>query len=159
MLGISEDRVLQHIKAARLPARKVNGRYMIRKESVEHFRHHPPGRMRTRAPEWRTYHARSRLLTMDIRVPLRPGRHEALDQRLAAIRQAQRHTFPGVMARYVLKDAEDSHTLRIWLIWKDTEITDQTALHQHLSSFQAELADVLDWEHAETTIREGIIYT
>ena len=159
MLGISEDRVLQHIKAKRLPGRKVYGRYMIPRESVEQFKQHPPGRSRTRAPLWRVYNLRSKLLSLDIEVQVLPGQEERLLEKLKAIQAGNRHTFPGAMARYIFKESASVSTVSIWLIWKDTEMPDEVKREEELTAFKAELADVLDWETASQHTKEGIIYT
>ncbi len=49
--------------------------------------------------------------------------------------------------------------MSIWLIWKDTEMPDEAIRERNLDTFKAELADMLDWETAEFSIKEGIIYT
>ncbi len=36
---------------------------------------------------------------------------------------------------------------------------DEAAREQALAAFKAELADVLDWETAQISTKEGIIYT
>ena len=159
MLGVSEDRVLQHIKAKRLPGRMVLGRYMIPLEAVEQFKLNPPGRLRTRAPAWRVYHARSKLLGMDIQVQVRPGQQERLLEKLSAVQEENRHTFPGTVARYILKDGPSFTTVSIWLIWKDTEMADEVTREQDFAAFRAEFADVLQWETAHTSLQEGVIYT
>jgi excisionase family DNA binding protein len=159
MLGISEDRVLQHIKAKRLPGRMVLGRYMIPLEAVEQFKLNPPGRLRTKAPAWRVYHARSKLLGMDIQVQVRPGQQERLLEKLSVIQEENRHTFPGTVARYILKDSPSFTTLSIWLVWKDTEMPDEATRERDFVAFKAELADALDWETVKISTNEGIIYT
>lgn len=159
MLGISEDRVLQHIKAKRLPGRKVFGRYMIPLESVEQFKQNPPGRFRTKAPVWRVYNIRSKLLSLDIEVKVLPGREERLLEKLRAIEEENRHMFPGTMARYILRESASFSTVSIWLIWRDTEMPDEVKLEEELAAFKAELTDVLDWETALQYTKEGIIYT
>ncbi len=159
MLGISEDRVLQHIKAKRLPGRKVYGRYMIPQESVEQFKQNPPGRSRTRAPLWRVYNIRSKLLSLDIEVQVLPGQEERLIEKLRAIQEGNRHIFPGTMARYIFKERASFSIVSIWLIWKDTEMPNEAKREEELTAFKAELADVLDWETAVQHTKEGIIYT
>lgn len=120
MLGISEDRVLQHIKAKRIPGRKVFGRYMIPQESVEQFKQNPPGRSRTKAPLWRVYNIRSKLLSLDIEVQVLPDQERRLLEKLRAIQEGNRHIFPGTLARYIFKESASFSTVSIWLIWKDT---------------------------------------
>src|SRR3989442_2128329 len=159
MLSISEDRVLQHIKAKRLPGRKVLGRYMIPLEAVEQFKQNPPGRVRTKAPDWRVYNIRSKLLSLAIEVQVLPGQEQRLLEKLQAIQQGSRHTFPGTMARYILRERASCSSVSIWLIWKDTEMPDEETRGEELAAFKAELADVLDWGTALQSTKEGIIYT
>jgi hypothetical protein len=45
------------------------------------------------------------------------------------------------------------------LIWKDTEMPDETARQHDLEALQEELADVLDWQTADSTIYETLMYT
>jgi excisionase family DNA binding protein len=159
MLGISEDRVLQHIKAKRLPARKIFGRYMIPQESVEQFTQNPPGRSRTKAPLWRIYNIRSKLLGLNIEVQVLPDQEQRLLEKLRAIQEGNRHNFQGTMARYIFKESASFSKVSIWLIWKDTEMPDEAKREEELTAFKAELADVLDWETAVQHTKEGIIYT
>jgi len=159
MLGLSEDRVLQHIKTKRLPGRKVFGRYMIPVEAVEQFTRNPPGRLRTKSPAWRVYNVRSTLLSVEIEVRVREDQQERLIEKLKAVQEGNRHTFSGTMARYILKDTSSFTSVSIWLIWKDTEMPDAATRERELSAFKTELDEVLDWETAEMTSKEGIIYT
>lgn len=159
MLGVSEDRILQHIKAKRLPGRKVLGRYMIPLEAVERFKQNPPGRLRTKATAWRVYNSRSRLLSLAIEVQVIPGQEGRLLEKLRTIQEENRHNFPGTLARYVLKEGAAFSSVSIWLIWKDTEMPGEAVLEEELSAFKAELADVLDWETISQHAKEGIIYT
>jgi hypothetical protein len=61
--------------------------------------------------------------------------------------------------RYIFKDDIAPSEMSIWLIWKDTERLDHATRDQELTAFQAELADVLNWETAQIRTKEGIIYT
>jgi excisionase family DNA binding protein len=159
MLGISDDRVLQHIKAKRLPGKKVLGRYMIPREAIEQFKQNPPGRVRTKAPNWRVYNIRSRLVSLAIEVQVLPGQEERMLEKLQSIQRGNRHTFPGSMARYILKESTSFSSLSIWLIWKDIEMPDEVTRGEELAALKAELADVLDWGTASQSTKEGIIYT
>ncbi len=44
-------------------------------------------------------------------------------------------------------------------MWKDTEMPDEATRERYLAMFQEELADVLDWDTARMSTKEGIIYT
>jgi hypothetical protein len=132
---------------------------MIPIHAVEEFKHNPPGRVRKHPPDWRVYNSRSKLLRTDIRVQVRDGQQAKLMQKLRAIYKGKRHLFTGTIQRYVLKDAAHPANIEISLVWKDTEMPDEATRQQELEAFKAELADVLDWETAECSTKEGIIYT
>ncbi len=68
----------------------------------------------------------------------------------------QRHTFPGTIQRYILKDDASPAKVSIWLVWKDTEMPDEATRERDLKAFQAELADVPDWATAKISTKEGI---
>jgi excisionase family DNA binding protein len=159
VLGVSYYTVYEYIREKRLVAEMVGGIYMIPKKAVQEFKAKPTGRTRTRPPLWRKYRAGARVRGMDIRVRISAGQQKRLIERLNTILEAQRHLFPGTMQRYVFEeDTEPKHVI-ISLIWKDTEMPDESAIQQELKSLQAELADVLDWDTAQYTTKQAIIHT
>lgn len=159
ILGISKQRVYQYIEEKRLPAFRAGNVILLRRENVEQFKPNITGRPRKREPQWRVYRGGSTVLGMDIRVQVRPDQLEHLLEKLRAMYQGQRHTFPGTIQRYVFKEESLPTVISIWLIWKDTEMPSEAIRGRNLDAFKAELADVLDWETAEISIKEGIIYT
>jgi excisionase family DNA binding protein len=159
MLGISKHRLYQYVKAKRLHVVRVGKAFMVPLEEIEQFKLNPPGRVRTKAPDWRVYNIRSKLLLLDIEVQVLPGQQERLLEKLRAIQEGNRHIFPGTMARYVLKEDTSFTSVSIWLVWKDTEMPDEVIREEELTAFKAELADVLDWQTASQSTKEGIIYT
>jgi excisionase family DNA binding protein len=159
VLGVSYYTVYEYIREKRLVAEMVGGIYMIPKKAVQEFKAKPTGRTRTRPPLWRKYRAGARVRGMDIRVRISAGQQNRLIERLNTILEAQRHLFPGTMQRYVFEeDTEPKHVI-ISLIWKDTEMLDESAIQQELKPLQAELADVLDWDTAQYTTKQAIIHT
>ena len=159
VLGVSYYTVYEYIKEKRLVAEMVGGIYMIPKKAVQEFKAKPTGRTRTRPPLWRKYRAGARVRGMDIRVRISAGQQNRLIERLNTILEAQRHLFPGTMQRYVFEeDTEPKHVV-ISLIWKDTEMPDESAIQQELKPLQAELEDVLDWDTAQFTTKQAIIHT
>ena len=132
---------------------------MIPLDELEHFKLNAPGRVRTKATDWRVYNCRSKLLGIDIHVQVLPGQQGRLIEKLKAIYRKQQHMFPGTIQRSIFKDDISLSEMSIWLIWKDTEMLDNAARDQELTAFKAELADVLDWETAQIRTKEGIIYT
>jgi excisionase family DNA binding protein len=159
MLGITDKRVYRYIEIGRLPAYKASGVFLLSEEDVKQFKLNPPGRLRTNPPRWRTYSSRSKVLATEMQVPVRTGKQEELLHKLAAIQGANRHTFPGTIARYLIKGDEALTCVHIVLLWKDTDMPDETTRQHDLEALQDELADVLDWETAHTTTNETLLYT
>src|SRR5947207_2633950 len=142
LLGISDKRVYQYVMAGRLPAQRVGHILILPVEEVKRFKLGPSGRTRTKAPSWRTYRSRGTLLATEIRVQVRSGQQSKLVEKLKALQKADRHTFPGTVARYVIKGGEALAEIHLVLLWKDTEMpTDETRL-QDLAALKDELADV-----------------
>jgi len=159
ILGISKQRVYQYIEEQRLPAYRAGNVILLRKEAVQQFKPNITGRPRKKEPAWRVYRGGSTVLGTDIQVQIRPGKQGQLVEKLKAMYKGQRHTFPGTIQRYVFKDDISPAAISILLIWKDTEMPEKEERERNLAAFQAELADVLDWETAQITTKEGIIYT
>jgi excisionase family DNA binding protein len=159
LLGVSNHRLYQYVKAGRLPVVRVGKAFMLRIEDVEGFKPYPSGRMRTKGASWREYKSRSTMLAMDIHVPVRHGQQALLVEKLRAIRKTDQHTFSGTVARYVIKGNESFTTLHIMLIWKDIEMPSEAIRQEDLSAFQEDLNDVLDWGKAEYSMNEMIIHT
>jgi len=159
LLGVSDKRVYQYIRAGRLPAQRVGHILILPIEAVRQFKPSPSGRVRKKAPSWRTYRSRGTVLVTDIRVPVRAGQQTALVKKLRTIQKLDELTFPGTVARYVVKSDESLTALQILLIWKSTEMPDEAARKHDLALFQEQLADVLEWERAQYTTNEAIIHT
>jgi len=158
MLGITDKRVYRYIEIGRLPAYKASGVFLLSEEDVKQFKLNPPGPLRTNPPPWLSYSSRSKVLTTEIQVPVRQGKQEKLLHKLAAIQDANRHTFPGTIARYLMKGDEALTCVHIMLLWKDTDMPDETKRQHDLEALQDELADVLDWENAHATTNETLLY-
>jgi excisionase family DNA binding protein len=159
ILGISKQRVYQYIEEQRLPAFRAGNVILLKREAVQQFKPNITGRPRKKEPAWRVYRGGSTVLGTDIQVQIRPGKQNQLVEKLKAIYKGQRHTFPGTIQRYVFKDDVSPAVVTILLIWKDTEMPEEEAREKNLVAFKAELADVLDWETAQISTKEGIIYT
>jgi excisionase family DNA binding protein len=158
-LGVSYYTVYEYIREKRLVAEMVGGIYMIPKKAVQEFKAKPTGRTRTRPPLWRKYRAGAKVRSLDIRVQIRTGQQEYFIKKLNNILEGQRYLFPGTMQRYVFEEETEPRHVVISLIWKDTEMQDETVIQQELKPLQAELADVLDWNTVQYTTKQAIIHT
>jgi excisionase family DNA binding protein len=159
MLGVSDKRVYQYVRAGRLPAQRIGHILILPIEEVKQFKPSPTGRVRTKAPSWRTYRSRGTLLITDIQVQVRLGQQTRLIEKLKAFQKLDLHTFPGTIARYIAKGDADLKAVQILLIWKTTEMPDETTRKRDFVMFQEEMADVLDWETAQINTNEVIIQT
>ncbi len=159
ILGITDKRVYRYIDLGRLPAYKSGGVFLLAEEDVRQFKLNPPGRVRTVPPRWRVYNIRSKVLATEIQVPVRAGQQGRLVEKLVAIQQANRHTFPGTIARYIIRGDPALTSVHFFLVWKDTEMPDKPARERSLKAFQDELADVLEWERAQYSTNEALMHT
>jgi excisionase family DNA binding protein len=159
MLGITDKRVYRYIEIGRLPAFKASGVFLLAEEDVKQFKLNPPGRIRTSPPRWRVYSSRSKVLATEIQVHVREGKQAELLEKVNAIQKANRHTFPGTIARYLIKGDEALSSVHFVLIWKDTEMPDETTRQHDLKALQEELAEVIDWETALYSTNETLLYT
>ncbi len=159
MLGITDKRVYRSIDLGRLPAFKSGGVFLLPQEEVKHFKLNPPGRIRRDPPPWRMYHTRSKVFATSVHVQVRTGQQHQLIEKLDAIQKASRHTFPGMIARYAMKADKECTNMHFFLVWKDTEMPDEQVRLAHLTAFKEELADVLDWETAQYSTNESLLYT
>ena len=103
-LELTEKRVLQYIKAERLPAHKVRGRYMILIKDFDEFHSKPHGRVRTKPTAWRTYRAGAMVYMLYIEVQANADNGPVLQKKLQSISQEQKYLFPGTMQRFVTTD-------------------------------------------------------
>jgi excisionase family DNA binding protein len=159
ILGITDKRVYRYIDLGRLPAYKSGGVFLLAEEDVRQFKLNPPGRVRTVPPRWRVYNPRSKVLATEIQVPVCAGQRDRLVEKLEAVQQANRHTFPGTIARYIIRGDPDLTTVHFFLVWKDTEMPDEPARERSLKALQDELADVLEWERAQYHTNEALMHT
>ena len=159
ILGVSDKRVYQYVRAGRLSAQRIGPILILSEEEVRHFKPSPSGRLRTKAPPWRTYRSHGEIVVTDISVRVRDGQQELLRQCLRTIQETEQHAFAGTIARYVVKGDETLASIRILLIWKSTEMPDEVTRQQALAAFQQALDDVVDWKTAHTTMNECLIHT
>lgn len=155
IIGCSDKRVYQFVTSGRLPARRIGHMLVLPIEEVQRFHPGPSGRTRAKAPPWRVYRSGGKLFVTTIQVHIRAGMREKLLAKLAAIKP-ETHTFTGNIARYIVESGE---TVQIMLIWKNTEMPDDSTRQQDLRLFQRAFADVLDWETANYSFDDVLLHT
>ena len=159
MLGITQNRVYEHIHAYRLPAIQRGKQYYILIQDVKKFEAHPTGRKRTKPTLWRAYQGDVKVPATRISVQVRAGQQKRLREKLQAICKDNRHLFPGTIARFVLPEDEQLGSIDIFLYWKSSDMPDKATRQNELHAFQAELEDVLDWKTAQERSTEALLYT
>src|SRR5260370_9676218 len=159
LLGVSDKRVYQYVRAGRLPAQRIGHILTLPLEEVKRFKPSPSGRVRTKAPSWRAFRSRGTLFVTDIHVPVRRDQQATLLKKLKTIQKFDRHTFPGTVARYVVRSDAALTTLHILLIWKSTEMPNEATRKHDLALFQQELQDFLESEKAYYSTNKAIIHT
>lgn len=153
MLGISVKRVYQYIEAGRLPAIQIGRAYLLTEEEIAKFKPNPTGRVRERAPSWYEYRSSGMLYTTEIIVAVRPEMQQTLLERLRVMREEDHHALTGTVARYIVKGDEQLSSVSIILVWKNTELPDEATRETELNAFKDALADVLDWDTAQFTLK------
>jgi excisionase family DNA binding protein len=159
MLGVSDKRVYQYVRTGRLSAQRVGHILILPTEEINKFKPSPSGRVRTKAPSWRSYRSRGTLLVTNIHVQVRSDQQTKLVEKLKSIQKADRFTFPGTVARYLVKGDTALTTIQIVLVWKTTEMPDEATRKHDWEAFQDELNDMLDWKTAQYSMNEALIHT
>ncbi len=159
IINVSRTRMYEFVDEGRFPLHKAGSTYLIALADLENFRPNPTGRLRKSPPKWRAYRGGGKLFATEMQVKIRSGQRERLLRKLEAIRKEERHTLTGSIARFVLLERAAGDTVTLWLVWKDSEMPDQATHEQEMALFRAELADVLDWDSAEISDKDGVIYT
>ncbi len=156
IIGCSKSRIYQYVKLGRLPAQKIGPLLLLPESNVRAFRPGPAGRQRGVAPPWRRYRNKAELLATVIHVPIQPGMQKKLQAKLDALFENQDHLFTSNVERYIMEEHGD---LEIVLIWKTTEMPDETTRQRDLRSFQQESQEVLDWERATYAMKKLLLHT
>ena len=159
LVDLNYFHVYRYIDLGRLPAYKSSGVFLLAEEDVRQFKLNLPGRTRSEPPRGRVYHPRSTMLVKEIRVPVRIGQQDRLAEKLKVIQQDNRHTFPGTIARSIIKGNPELTSIHLILAWKDTEMPDESIHQRSLKALQEELADVLEWERAQYSTNEALMHT
>lgn len=158
-LQLKEGKLWYNIRIKKLPAEKIEGRYMILESALKEFQADSRGRVRTEPTPWRNYRAGAKVYALQIEIQPLPGQREALRARLLAASGEQKHQFKGTMLRHIFANQANPDNIIIQLIWKDTELTDEAVLERDLEAFRAEFADALDWGTARYTRLQALIHT
>ena len=76
----------------------------------------------------------SKVLATEIQVPVCIGQQRRLIWKLGEVQQANRHTFHGTIARYIIRGDPELTFILIFFIWKDTEMLDESLPERSLKA-------------------------
>lgn len=158
MLGVSYTRTRQYIEEERLHTVPLGNMLMIPKEDVFNFRRHAAGRTHQKPRVW-DFYRNIELLASSTKVQILPGKKDAFKAKLEALLREDKHLITGTTHRFIWEDEDSPSTVYIWFIWKENEAPDAATHERDLEAFEAEFADVLDWQHAEPHQLKGLLYT
>ena len=148
ILGISDKRVYEYVDEGRLSSMWAADVIMIPLDEVQQFKRKSAGRPRKNIPTWRISIGDNTQYVTTVVVQIRKGQQNAFLQKLEEIRLEGKHTFPGTVARSIIKNETVPDTVEIELVWRQSLMPAETERMKALETFRQELEDVLDWDSA-----------
>lgn len=148
IMGVSERSVYGYIESGKLPGARVGNIIVVIADAVYTYERKAPGRIRTTTPPWHMPPLMNPQFLTTITVRMHPGQGERLEDRLYALRAANRHRLPGTAARYIARSVQDPDEVEIVLVWRSVAMPSLDKREAALSAFYAEFADIIDWETA-----------
>lgn len=157
IIGCSPQRVYQYVREGRISATKVGRTLILPIQEVRQFKRVPAGRRRLHAPQWSVNQSGSTFLATVIEVQIRPGMRDELQAKLAKLvaRSPKKHNFRGSVDRYIIANAR---TMTIILIWKESELPNDTTRQQDIRAFQKDFSE-LDWTTAQISLQDVFSHT
>lgn len=153
IMGVSTRSVYGYIEHDKLQGVRVGSSVAVSEEAVRQYQLPPVGRPRTRVPKWRVPVPRNPEYLTSMCVRVREGQGERIEQRIAEIRQSQKHAIVGTVDRYIMRDHRDPDLVQIVLVWRNLVMPLEEERQAAIAALCDDLADLLDWETA--TCHEG----
>lgn len=148
LLGVQTRSVYCYLEDGNLTGVRVGRATMLRKVDVLGFQRRAPGRTRINTPPWHVPPMQNLPYLTTITVRIRAGQEAKLESRLHALRDARTHWLPGTAARYIARDQQHPEVVQIVFIWRGATMPPEEEEQAALAAFQADLAEVLEWETA-----------
>ncbi len=148
IMGVSERSVYGYIESGKLPGARVGNIIVVIADAVYTYERKAPGRIRTTTPPWHMPPLMNPQFLTTITARMHPGQGERLEDRLYALRAANRHRLPGTAARYIARSVQNPDEVEIVLVWRSVAMPSLDKREAALSAFYAEFADIIDWETA-----------
>jgi excisionase family DNA binding protein len=157
-LGVTARSIYGYIESGKLPATPIEGLLMVEEEAVQRFRRRAPGRLRVKPPRWRKTPEMNQMRQTRLTVRLYPGAEHALAAKLEEMQAERTHCFPGTSARYIVQSHNDPAEVEITLFWRGAVTPSEQEREMALEALRAELAELLDWEHAQVSEGQVLLH-
>ena len=148
LLDVQTRSVYCYLEDGSLTSVRLGRATMLRREEVLGFQRRAPGRTRINTPSWHVPPMQNLPYLIMITVHIRSGQGEKLEHHLRAMRDTRAHWLPGTTARYIARDQQQPEVVQIVFIWRGAAMPPEEEQQAALAAFQADLADVLEWETA-----------
>lgn len=147
-MGVSTRSVYGYIETGKLPGVRIGASIAVSAKAVREYRRSVVGRPRTRTPIWHVPVTLNLQYLTTIKVCVREGQGENLEQKLTEIRLNRQHLLPGTVARYVVRNCAEPDNIQIVLVWRKVVMPPDEERQAAISALCADLGDVLDWDTA-----------
>jgi hypothetical protein len=146
IIGVSARSVYGYLKLGKLSGVRVGPTLLVSTQGARAYERRALGRARTSPPRWHTPPRQNPQYLTTLKVRLRLGQDEALEQKLREMRAEHKHLLPGTAARYIARSQHDPNDIMIVLIWRDAALPPKEERETAFATLRADLAEVLDWE-------------
>ncbi len=158
IIGVSSRSVYGYLESGKLPGVCIGNTLLVSTEEARAYERTAPGRVRVSPPPWHKPPRQNPLSLTLIRVRVRLGQSELLEQKLHEMCAEKKHLLPGTAARYIACDECDSNELIILLVWRGAALPLEEERAAALAAFRADLAEALDWETAVSAESQMLLY-
>jgi excisionase family DNA binding protein len=148
LLGVSTRSVYGYIETGKLLGIRIGASIAVQADAVRNYERQVVGRPRSRTPVWRIPTTMNLQYLTNIHVRVRAGQSPLLEKRMEEMRKGNRHLIPGTVARYIVRNQANPDEVQVILVWRHLVMPPAEVRATAVAAFQAELADILDWEHA-----------
>ncbi len=159
LLGVSERSIYGYLESGRLASTQQGNLLGIETAALRCFHRAVAGRPRTRQPEWHRSSADNAQVLMTVRVQIRAGQRQALEQCLEQLRLGNRHALPGTIARYIAREPGAEERVCFMFVWRKVTMPPQEKRAAAFAALRDELAEIVDWETMSVQECEMLLHT
>jgi hypothetical protein len=158
IIGVSPRSVYGYLKLGKLSGVRIGPTLLVNTQEARTYERRAPGRARTSPPRWHTPPRQNPQYLTILKVRLRLGQDEALEQKLREMRAEHKHLLPGTAARYIARGQHNPNDVMIVLVWRDAALPPEVERAAAFATLRADLAGILDWDTAALTESEELLH-